>query len=117
MALLTVSAGGVPVGNYSGSFAGVETTPANTEKGYPPGLRWKWVVGAGPCAGQSVSRVTGTAPSPKNSCGKILSGLLGRALKEGEAIDPDHYLGKQYLLVVAPGQGGGTRVEAVLPCP
>lgn len=74
MAMLTVSAGGVPVGNYTGTFAGVEATPANKEKDYGPGLRWKWTVETGQYAGQVVSRVTTPTPSPKNSAGKILSG-------------------------------------------
>lgn len=114
MAVLKVSSGGLPVGNYVGVFLGVEAQPANAEKGYGPGLRWKWTVDAGPYAGQVASRVTGPTPTPKNSCGKILSGLLGRALKEGEDVDPEALVGKRYLLIVAPGQGGGTRVEAVM---
>jgi hypothetical protein len=47
----------------------------------------------------------------------MLSGLLGRALTESEQIDPDTYLGKRFMLVVAAGQEGGTRVEAVIPMP
>jgi hypothetical protein len=117
MALLTVSAGSVPVGSYTGKFAGIEEVPANPEKKYGTGLRWKFVIDAGPHDGQVVSRITGTTPSVKNSCGKLLSGLLGRALKEGEQIDPDVFLGKRFMLVVAAGQEGGTRVEAVIPMP
>ena len=115
MTLLTVSSGGVPVDNYTATFAGVEAQPANPEKGYAPGLRWKFTVEQGPFQGQTASRVTGASPSPKNGCGKILAGLLGRALKEGERIDITQYVGKRYLIVVAPAQGGGTRVEAVVP--
>lgn len=115
MALLKVSSGGVPVGNYVGTFAGVEAQPENKEKGYAAGLRWKWTVDSGPQAGQTTSRVTGASPSPRNGAGKILAGLLGRAIAEGEAIDPDTFIGKKYMLVVATGQGGGTRVEAVVP--
>jgi hypothetical protein len=117
MAFFTVSSGGIPVGNYTGTFAGVEPTPANPEKGYGVGVRFKFTIDAGPHAGQPASRVTGPTPSPKNGCGKMLSGLTGRALKEGEQIDPDQYVGKRYMIVVAAGQGGGTRVEAVIPVP
>jgi hypothetical protein len=117
MALLTVSSGGVPSGNYTGTFADVEAQPENKEKGYPAGLRWKWTINAGPCAGQIVSRVTGNSPSPNNACGKVLSGLIGRPLQEGESIDPDQFVGKPYMLVVAAGQGGGTRIDAVVPLP
>jgi hypothetical protein len=117
MALLTVTTGGVPVGNYTGKFAGTEEVPANAEKKYGPGLRWKFVIDTGPYEGQEVSRVTGPAPTLKNACGKLLSGLIGRALKEDEQIDPDASVGKRYMVVVAAGQEGGTRVEAVIPMP
>jgi hypothetical protein len=117
VAVFTVSAGGVPAGSYTGTFAGVEPQPENKEKGYAAGVRWKFTIDAGPHAGQSATRVTGSTPSPKNACGKLLSGLIGRALKEGEQIDPDQYRGKRYMLVVAAGQGSGTRVEAIVPMP
>jgi hypothetical protein len=117
MALLTVTTGSVPVGNYTGKFTGTEEVPANPEKRYPAGLRWKFTIDAGPYEGQEVSRVTGPGPSIKNSCGKLLAGVVGRPLRENEQIDPDAYLGKCYMIVVAPGQEGGTRVEAVIPMP
>jgi hypothetical protein len=117
MPFLTVSAGGVPVGNYTGTFAGVEAQPENKEKGYGAGLRWKWSIDGGPYTGQIVSRITGPTPSPKNGCGKVVAGLFGRALREGEQIDPDQCVGKRYMLVVGPGQGGGARVEAIVPIP
>jgi len=47
----------------------------------------------------------------------MLSGLIGRALKEGEQIDPDTFIGKRYMIVVAAGRDGGTRVEAIVPMP
>jgi hypothetical protein len=116
MALMTVS-GGVPVGTYTGSFAGTEAQPANKELGYGPGLRWKFHIASGTQAGQSTGRVTGPTPSPRNACGKLLSGLIGRALKEGEQINPDDYIGRMYMIIVAAGPGGGTRVEAISPMP
>jgi hypothetical protein len=114
MAVLTVGSGGVPVGNYTATFAGTEVQPANKEKSYPPGIRWKFTIDAGPCAGQTASRITGSVPSPKNNCGKVLSGLLGRPLREGEQIDPDQFLNKRYMVVVAATEGGATRVEGVM---
>jgi hypothetical protein len=47
----------------------------------------------------------------------MLSGLVGRALKEGEQINLDDFVGKLYLIIVAAGPGGGTRVEAISPMP
>jgi hypothetical protein len=81
-------------------------------KGLPSGLRWKWRISAGEFAGQIVSCVTGSAPGPENACSKVLAALIGRALKAGEAIDPDVCWGRQYLLVLAAGKEGGVRVEA-----
>jgi hypothetical protein len=115
MGLLTVGSGGLPVGNYTALFAGIEPQPENKEKGYAAGLRWKFTVDAGPCKDQTASRITGTAPTTKNSCGKMLAGLLGRAVAEKEQIDPDIFVGKKYMIVVAAAQGGGTRVEAIVP--
>jgi hypothetical protein len=115
MALLTVGSGGVPVGNYVATFAGYENQPENKEKGYGMGLRWKFAIADGPQAGQITSRITSPTPTTKNTCGKMLVGLLGRALRDGEQIDPDAFIGKKYMIVVAAGQNGGTRVEAVVP--
>jgi hypothetical protein len=117
MALLTVSEGGVPPGTYSATFVGTEPQPENKERGFPPGLRWRFKISAGPLAGQIASRVTGPAPSPKNGCGKMLSGLLGRQLTPQEQVDPEKLVGQPCSIVVAPGQMGGTRVEAVVPAP
>jgi hypothetical protein len=117
MPVLTVSSGGVPAGSYTGTFVGVEATEANPEKGFGPGIRWKFQIDAGAYAGQTVSRITGNTPSPKNACGMMLTGLMGRPIKEGEQIDPDTFRGKRYMIVVTASQGGGTRVEAIVPMP
>jgi hypothetical protein len=117
MPVFTVSSGGVPPGNYSASFVGVEVHPEDKAKGFGPGIRWRFVIDAGPHVNETASRITGSTPSAKNSCGKMLSGLIGRALREGEQIDPDTFRGKRYMLVVAAGQSGGTRVEAIVPMP
>jgi hypothetical protein len=115
MAILTVSSGGVPVGSYTGTFAGIEKAPPF--KDYAEGIRWKFTIDAGPYSGQMTSRVTGLTPSPKNGAGKMLAGLVGRAIREGEQIDPDTYIGKRFMLVVAAGKEGGTRVEAIVAMP
>lgn len=117
MAVFTVGRGGVPAGNYTATFAGVEVQPENRERGYPPGVRWKFQIEAGPFAGQMASRITGSQSSPTNACGKMLCGLVGRPVNEGEQLDPDTYIGQRYMLVVAAGLGGGTRVEAIMPMP
>jgi hypothetical protein len=117
MAILTVIEGGVPPGTYASTFLGVEPQPENKERGFPPGLRWRFKVSAGSLAGQIASRVTGPSPSPKNGCGKMLAGLLGRPLTPMEQIDLQKLVGQSFTIVVATGQMGGSRVEAVVPAP
>src|SRR5262245_15571090 len=112
---LKVSAGsGPPAGSYVARFEGVEQTQHET---YGEGLRWKFKVLQGPQAGQLASRTTGLKPSAKNGCGKVLAGLVGRALDLDEEIDIVQYVGRTYLIVVQAGEKGGTRVEAVIAAP
>jgi hypothetical protein len=117
MAKFTVSAGGVPAGSYTATFAGVEDQPANAEKGYGPGIKWKFTILGPTQAGQEATRITSCSPTLKNAFGKMLVGLLGRQLQTGEVVDPDDYKGKKYIIMVGAGQNGGTRVEAVTPMP
>jgi hypothetical protein len=117
MPLFTVSSGSIPAGNYTGTFLGVVDQPANKERDYPPGLRWQFQIDAGDFKGKTASRITGPTPSPTNSCGTLLSGLIGRPLQEKEQINPDDFLGKRYVIRIAATQKGATRVESVVPMP
>src|SRR5262249_51526918 len=99
----------------TGAYAGIEPQAPNAEKGFGAGIRWKLTIDAGPHIGQTASRITSATPTPKNSCGKMLSGLIGRALKEGEQINLDEYVGKRYMIVIGAGQNGGTRIEVIVP--
>jgi hypothetical protein len=117
MAVLKVGSGCVQAGSFRGTFVGVEPVPENKELGYGAGLRFKFRIDAGPFAGRLVSRITTPAPSPNNACGKILGGLAGHSLKEGEQIDPDEFVNRQYMVVVATVKSGATRVEVVVPLP
>jgi hypothetical protein len=110
---LTVTAGGVPVGSYLGKFMGVE--PVSND--YGTGLCWKWEIAGGTHTGQKISRITAATPSPKNAGGKILAGLIGKALTPGEQVDLADLVGRVYLLVVTEGERGGTRVESVTTAP
>src|SRR5262245_20825590 len=114
MAMFTVS-GGVPAGRCTARLAGVETQPEKKEKGDAARVRWKLTTGTGPHSGKAAFRITVPTPIPKNGCGKTLSGLVGRAVSEGEQIDPGQDVGKRLMPVVAVGQGGWTRVEAIVP--
>lgn len=111
MELLVVSTG-PPTGTYAATFAGVEACQHDE---FGPGLRWKFAVTTGDCAGQIASRTTGTTPSRENACGRVLASLLGRELRIGEQVDPTTLIGRSYIIVVAPAKNGGTRVETVVP--
>lgn len=115
--MLTVSSGGVPAGAYSATLASVEPTPADPQRGYGPGLRWTFAVAAGPLAGQTTQRVTSPTPTPRNACGRILAGVVGRELRPGESVDLSPYIGRTYLVIVETGEGGGTRVASVAAAP
>src|SRR5262249_53374084 len=115
MPIFTVSSGSLPAGNYTGTFFGVVAHPEDKVRGYPPGLRWEWQIDAGDSKGKTASRITGPTPSPSNSCGRILAGLIGRPIQEGEQIDPDAFRGKRYLIKVGATESGATRIESVMP--
>ncbi len=115
MKLKMQAGSGVPVGAYQAKFAGVEMVPADPLRGYGEGLKWLFEVTAGPQAGQKTSRITTAKPTLKNACGKMLAGVVGRALAEGEDVDLGTLIGKAYVIVVSQGEGGGTRVESLAP--
>jgi hypothetical protein len=106
---LTLSTGGVPAGSYVAKFVGVEETAPNQ---YGPGIRWNFVITAGPQAGTKISRPTGTNPTPKNQCGKLLIGVSGKSIM-GEEIDLAQYVGRNYLIVVVNRPEGGTSLDSV----
>lgn len=109
---LEVSSTGPPEGTYSASFAGVEQCQHSE---FGQGLRWKFFVVQGDHAGQVASRVTGVKPSRENACGRVLSSLLGRELTIGEHVELEDFVGRTYLVTVAPAKNGGTRVESIVP--
>jgi hypothetical protein len=111
--LLKVSAGGVPVGSYHARFTGVEAV--NNEFG--DGLRWNFEITAGTNAGRIVSRTTAKTPTPRNTCGKLLSGITGKPLTIGGEFELAAFAGRPYLVVVTEGQTGSTRVDAVTQLP
>ena len=111
---LTIGNSGPPPGNYTAKLVAVEESHHDQ---YGVGLRWGFCVTNGEHAGKTASRVTATTPTVGNNCGKVLTGLLGRCVKPDEEIDIDLLVGKTYLIVVAETEGGGTRVESIIPPP
>lgn len=106
---LQVTSGGVPAGSYIARFVGVEPTTSKIGEG----LKWVWEVTSGPHAGAKVSRITDTKPTLKNACGRMLAGVMGKALSDGDVADPAVFVGKSYCVIVGPSESGATRVESV----
>lgn len=105
--------GGVPEGTYAAKFLTMEAV-TNT---FGDGVRWSWEIVGGPHAGQKASCTTATSPSAKNSCGRIVSGLLGKSLAAGDEHDLSTLVGQTFLIVVRKGNTGGTYVESVTKAP
>src|SRR4051794_38821918 len=88
--------GSVPPGSYFGTFHGVE--PVKNDFG--EGLKWQFKLDG---KGIIVSRTTQQTPSTKNGCGRMLAGVMSKALVPDESVDLHAFIGKKYLLIV--GQG------------
>jgi hypothetical protein len=105
--------GGVPEGSYLAKFVKVEPTT----NALGDGLKWLWEITSGPNVGLTVSSISSNSPSPKNRCGKILSGMMGKALNTGEELDTGSLIGQTFLIVVRKGENGGTFVDSVTKAP
>lgn len=104
---------GVPPGVYPALYDGHDE--GENDKG--PFVRFWFVVESGTHAGQKTSCMADKRkPSPKNKLGRTLNGLALKTLAPGERFHPDQVKGKRYTIVVDKGlNGGGTRVEKILP--
>jgi hypothetical protein len=111
---LKISTGSVPPGLYAARLTSIE--PVTNEQ-YGPGIQFKFTVARGPFANQAVFRTTGCSPSPKNSLGKLLSGMLGRTLNVDEEIEVDDLVGRDFMVMVGVTETGGSRVESASPPP
>src|SRR5688572_10853144 len=65
---------------------------------YGPGLRWEFEIVGGSDNGKPAGVITAKHPTPKNSCIRILAGIIGRKPAEKEPIDTDTYIGKYYMI-------------------
>lgn len=110
IAPIIVQASGNPDGVFLARFLDVAAWENDNE--YGPALKWRWVVIAGPHNGTEISLITTAKCTPKNKCGAILAGLVGRAIQPSEPIDPSQFIGKSYTVVV---QGG--KITGISPPP
>lgn len=109
----TVSEGsGPPAGIYRAEFLGVVKTSHDE---YGDGARFDFKVIGGEHAGKIASRTSKPTPSAKNVCGKLMAGIIGRAMAPGERVNLAPFIGKVFTIVVGPTQNGqSTRVESVV---
>jgi hypothetical protein len=96
----------VPIGFYSAAYKGVE------EVKLPDGsLKWRfaWEVKAGPETGHVASALVDRSISPNTHAGRLIAGLLGRAIVVGENVQDaiDACKGKVYAVSVQQGPKGG----------
>lgn len=108
----TMKASGVPVGSYRAKFKRWEQS---THAEYGDRVQFVWEIIDGEHKGAEASRFTGAKLSPKAALAKILGGLTGRKIGIGDEVNPDDYIGKEFLLIVAETESGASRVETVLP--
>lgn len=103
---------GPPANIYKATFVGVTKT---THPEYGDGARFDWKVVGGEHDGKTASRTCKPSPSAKNVTGKLMAGLLGRAINPGEKVNLAACIGKVYTIVVGLAQNGtSTRVESVM---
>jgi hypothetical protein len=112
---------GVPPGEYQARFLGVEPMPDNGSprlgrdgKPMPPGIEWRFEVLSGPNAGRWATRVTSEAPTPRNSCNKMLEGVPGRSVSSGETVDVAACVGTVYRVVVEPSTYNADRTQVTV---
>ena len=108
------SSGPMPEGMHYAVFTTTESVPAREWEGkqLEEGVRWAYEVSVGPHKGRRLSTITGTVPTEKNGCGRILAGMFGRPIKPGEDIDIEPLIGQTFLVNV---QGGKIVTVAVPP--
>jgi hypothetical protein len=109
-----VKSKGVPAGNYMAVFKGVQDfkIPATGEDRW----RWAWQVKSGEHTGSEASTLSDKNINANVRAGRIVAGLLGRAIKVGDNVKAliDDCIGKTYLIGVGKGiKDGAVGVQTV----
>jgi len=103
----------VPEGLYKARFIAVEETE---HEEYGSGCKWIFKISEGEHKGEQATRITSPTPTPKNACGRMISGALGENLKVGSKVDLEPYIDREYLVQVENSpKGEGTRISTVMP--
>lgn len=102
---------GARVGSHNAVFQGAFELPPRTDgPSYGPAILLKWRSDDGEEPGAIVS----AQPTLKNSCGKLLSGMLGRPLRPDEVVEWSQFEGHRFVCIVTTNKSGtGTVVSEV----
>ena len=103
--MFTMKASGVPVGGYRAKFVKWEQS---VHEQYGDRICSTFQIVGGQHNGAETSRFTGAKLSPKAALAKILSGLKGSKIEMDENVNPDDYVGKEYMIVIAETDSGAT---------
>jgi hypothetical protein len=95
----------VPVGFYTGPFQGIEDAEVKGEAKW----RFVWSIATGEHANKTATALTDKVINKNTLAGRLIGGLLGRELKDGENVQAaiDGCKGQTYLVSVQPGPKGG----------
>lgn len=104
---------GAKPGSYNAVFKGAfELPPRKEGPDYGPALIAKFQSDCG----QEPSAIVSVTPTPRNACGRILQGMLGRQLRTEEEIDWEQFEGKRFMVLVVTNKSGtGTTIAEVSP--
>jgi hypothetical protein len=107
----TVKPSGAKPGSHSAVFQGAfELPPRKDGPDYGPALLVKWRADDG----QEPSAIVSATPTLRNSCGRILAGMLGRQLRPDEVVEWGQFEGQRFLCVVVTNKAGtGTTIGDV----
>jgi hypothetical protein len=106
----------IPDGIYSAIFEGFEVKPKSVHNGKEmnEGIMFRFKVGDGVHKDKIASNIGPTKPTPNNVSGRLMMGLNGGDVKEGEKINLNSFIGKLYTIVVDKNKAGRGVVTKVV---
>lgn len=112
---MDITCPGVPEGFYDLEYLGAEPQPENKERGFKPGINWKFVVIGGDYDAQLTSRITGSDCKPGVNAGEFFEKIVGRQPAPGIKVNLNDFAGKRFKARVKKAPSGkGTRVEELI---
>ncbi|MCE9564876.1 MAG: hypothetical protein K8U57_22815 [Planctomycetes bacterium] len=111
--ILTPTNGSVQPGSYVATFDSIE----NSSSEYGPGLKWQFTIVSGQASGSRITAFSGNNPTPQNKAGRFLSGVVGKPITVGVAVDIEPFYGQKRLIVVESGEKGGARITSISTLP